>query len=447
MDAAQSPSTRWFGGDGWASVRRNLGWMLASKGVLAVLSLIYLGIVARTLGVTGFGRFALITGAAQALATLVAFQTWQVIVQFGVGAAQAGDEAKLARLFRSSLLLDLASALVGALLATLILELWSEALGISPTLKRATLIFAIIQVVTSRSAALGILRLRDRFSLAAIADSTTPVARLIGAVAVLLIHPTVQGFLVAWAVAEILTAAAYWGMVARIGDLKLLRQGRGLRQLLADHPGFFRFALSTNASSTLGLASKQIPLLVVGGQLGVAAAGTFRLAAQLAQALAKIGQLLSRAAFPEIVKAVRDAHDAAVRRLLWRTVMGSALVGVVIMLLAVLIGGPVLKLVGGKAFAGGSSVLIWMAAAGCVDLVAVGLDTVMTARGHAGRVFLVRIVGAAVMVATAVFTLPQMGEVGMAVAVLAGSVVVTLLLALAGTRRNDAHPPPDQRTA
>ena len=105
---------------------RNLGWLLASRSVLAILSLFYLGIATRSLGVVGFGRFALITGAAQTLATLVAFQSWQVIVQYGVGPLATRDDAALGRLFRGSAILDAASALVGAALAWLILELWAR---------------------------------------------------------------------------------------------------------------------------------------------------------------------------------------------------------------------------------------------------------------------------------------------------------------------------------
>ncbi|MGN6622487.1 MAG: lipopolysaccharide biosynthesis protein, partial [Sphingomonas sp.] len=48
---------------GVRAAARNLGWLLASRGVLAVLSLVYLGIATRTLGVYNFGRFALINGA------------------------------------------------------------------------------------------------------------------------------------------------------------------------------------------------------------------------------------------------------------------------------------------------------------------------------------------------------------------------------------------------
>jgi len=194
---APSPAPRGM----FQAAMRNLGWMLASRSVLAILSLFYLGIATRSLGVTGFGRFALITGAAQTLATLVAFQSWQVVVQYGVRARATGDAPALGRLYRGVAYLDAATALVGVGLAWVILEIWGEALGIGATLKRATLIFAVVQLVTVRSTPLGILRLNDRFALAALADSVTPVVRFLGAIAVWLVHPTVQGFLFAWGLA------------------------------------------------------------------------------------------------------------------------------------------------------------------------------------------------------------------------------------------------------
>jgi O-antigen/teichoic acid export membrane protein len=424
----------------WHAVVRNLGWLLASRGVVAILSLVYLGIATRTLGLVGFGRFALITSAAQALTTLVAFQSWQMIVQFGVDAAQADDSARLGRLFRGSAGLDALGALVGTVLAIVILETWSGALGIGETLKRAALVYTIIQVVTIRSTALGILRLRDRFALAAMADSTNPIVRLVGAVLVMFLHPTLQGFLVVWAVAEVVTAATYWGMVAWTGDLNLLVRARGFRRMLQENPNYMNFAISTNASATLSIASKQLPLLVIGSELGVAAAGTFRLAAQLAQALGKLGQLLSRAAFPEVVRALRASEDVVVRSLLLRTVIVSATVGAVIMMLAITIGSSVLILVGGREFEGGAAVLVWMAAVGAVDLVAVGLDTVLTARGDAARILFIRIAGVGATLAVAFVALPALGETGMALGLLAGSLVVTgSLFRASGRARTVPH--------
>src|SRR3546814_7767311 len=77
--------------------------------------------------------------------------------------------------------LDVLSAGVGIGLAILILAVWGGDFGITPDLMRATLLFAVVQLITIRSTPLGILRLRDRFSLSALADSMTPLVRFVGA--------------------------------------------------------------------------------------------------------------------------------------------------------------------------------------------------------------------------------------------------------------------------
>ncbi len=435
-DARIAPATR-LGG-----IARNLGWLLASRGLAAVLSLGYLAIVTRTLGLTDFGRFAIITGASQVLTVLVGFQTWEMIVRYGSTHVSAGNEDRLARLFRACAFLDAASALVGLALAALILTLWGEALGIGPTLWRATLIYTVIQLLCLRSTPLGILRLRDRFSLAAIADGMTPVTRLIGAGLVALVHPTLQGFLVAWMASELVTAAAYWLMVARTGDLALARRrGGGLRQVFTENPGIIRFAVSTNASSTLGLSSKQIPLLLVGGMAGTTAAGEYRLAAQLAQALTKLSQLLTRAAFPEIVRAVDAGQLRQLGRFLARTVTVASLAAIAVFALVIIAGKPVLALVNGREFGGAYPVLLWLAAAGCIDLITVGFEPVLMAANRAVHAFAVRLAATGVLFAIAFALGPIYGATGVASAVLGYSVVVAVLLGamLARAVRSDGR--------
>ena len=429
MSSPPPPSTGILGG-----ALRNLGWLLASRSVLAVLSLVYLGMAARALGVVGFGRFALITGAAQALATLVSFQTWQIVVQYGVAPLAAGDRAGLARLFRGCAMLDAASALAGVGIATGVLLAFSDAFGIGRDMLPVTLGYAIVQVVTIRSAPIGILRLHDRFSLAALADSMTPVMRFAGAGLALLVAPTVAGFLAAWAAAELVTAATYWIIIARRGDLTLIWRGRGVRRLIDEHPGMIGFALSTNASQTLGLSTKQLPLLLVGGLLGTAEAGVFRLAAQLAQALAKLSQLLARAAFPDIVRHVRETSPAQLARLIRGVLLGSFAGAALILLIVALAGQPVLGLVGGRAFGGGWPILLWLAAAGCIDLATVGIDTVLTAARRATTVFAIRFVALLALLAAIPLLLRHYGATGIAMAVAAGSVVAAVAMIWASTR-------------
>lgn len=441
---SQNPGQPHRGGEGsrLRAVARNLGWMLASRGLSGVLSLIYLAVIARTLGVTDFGRFAIIVGAAQVLTALVGFQTWQIIVRYGAAHLAAGDEERLGRLYRVSALLDAGSAVVGIGLSAFILMQWGEALGVGETLRRAALIFTIVQLLSVRSTPLGILRLRDRFSLAAFADSTMPMARCAGALVVMLVHPTLQGFLVAWMVAELLTAAAFWTMAARTGDLRIARRkGAGLGAIFADNPGFGKFATSTNINATLMLSGKQIPLLLVGGMVGTAAAGQFRLAAQLANALTKLSQLITQAAFPEIVRSIDAGRLVALGRFLRRSVVAGSLIGGVVFVLVILAGGPVLRLMGGEQFAGAYPILLWLAAAACVDLVAVGFEPVLFAAGAAVRAFFVRLVATGVLFATAWLLAPEFGANGVASAVLLYSLSVAVLLGLALVRTVRRAPP------
>lgn len=420
---------------GVRAAARNLGWLLGTRGVIAVLSLLYLGIATRTLGVVNFGRFALINGAVQAIFTFVAFQTWQIVVRYGVDHILAEDDAALARLLRGCLVLDAVSALIGSGIAVAVLEIGRDRLGITPDMMRLTLLYAVVQLVTIRSTAVGILRLRDKFSLAAIADSMQPIMRFIGCAAAAFLMPTVTGFLMAWGAAEIVTAGTYWLMITHTGDMALIARGRfDRRQLMRENPNLSRFVLSTNATSTLGLSSKQVPLLLVGAYVGTAAAGAFRLAFQIAQALTKLSQLLSRAAFPEIVRAVRSPAARNLPRMLTRVFLYSAAAAAVILALVAAAGHPILQLVGGDQFRYGRTVMMWMAAAGCLDLAVVSFEPVLMAAHRSGTALAARTIASIVLVGATVFLLPRVGTAGAGMGMMAGSLTAAVLLGWAVIR-------------
>src|SRR3546814_15562234 len=70
--------------------------------------------------------------------------------------------------------------------------------------------FCRAMLLSIRSTPIGILRLENRFRDAAPSDAVTPVVRVIGAVWAACASPDVAGFLLAWAVADLCTAGAYW---------------------------------------------------------------------------------------------------------------------------------------------------------------------------------------------------------------------------------------------
>jgi O-antigen/teichoic acid export membrane protein len=417
------------------AVLSNLGWMLASKTLSAVFSLIYLAIITRSLGVSGFGRFALITGSAQLLANLLAFQTWQIIVQYGVHHLENDDRARLARLYRAAVVLDVISAVTGIAAAAAILYFFAEQLGMTDTLARATLIFNVIMLFSLRSTPLGIMRLHNRFSLAAAAESAMPTLRLIGAVVVWYVHPTLQGFLIAWAAAELLTAAAHWYAAHKVEGLRaLFRNGRGIGRVIDDNPGIVRYSLDTNFSQTLSMTAKQLPLFLVGGLTGAAAAGAFRLAAQLARSLTILSQMIARAAFPEIVRAVRNLGVSGLADMVAQTIRVAFAVSALVFAIVAVFGQDVLTLVGGADFAQGYRSLLWLAGAACIELVVVAFEPSIMAARRAYFAFYARLIATAVMVGGSFLLVPALGAEGVAAAVLLNSLTQALLLGLVLTR-------------
>src|SRR5688572_6395476 len=100
-----------------ARIARNLLWMISGKGVGAVLSLAYLAIATRTLGVAGFGNFALILSMGGAIALFAQFDSWQAVMRFGADHHHAGRIEALGRLVSVCRLFDVAGFLVGAAVA------------------------------------------------------------------------------------------------------------------------------------------------------------------------------------------------------------------------------------------------------------------------------------------------------------------------------------------
>jgi O-antigen/teichoic acid export membrane protein len=416
------------------SLRRvfgNAGWFLGSRTVVGLLSLFYIGLAARTLGLSGFGAFALVVGLGQAIAGFVTFQTWQIVVRYGMPHFQAGEHDRLDDLILLCALLDAASALAGALLATIAILILAPWFGWTPAVMWQAGLFCAAMLLSLRSTPIGMLRLHDRFAAAAASDSVTPIVRLIGAGVAAICAPGVAGFLIAWACAEIATAIACWWFALKHHPLGL-RSG-AMRRVLAREAGILRFAWLTNAGSTLSLSVRQLVLLIVGSIGGAAAAGAFRIAAQLSQAIAKLTLAFSRAVFPELVRAGAGAVPD-IRRLTARMTMIAMIAGCVAFVLVLLLGRQMLVLLSGQDIPSAYVPMLLLTSAAALELGGVSLEPALTAMGRLGLALILRALAAALQIGLLIALLPYVGLLSAGWAALASSGFALLLTGLAVRR-------------
>lgn len=358
---------------------QNIGWLLSGRAVNAVLSLVYLALATRTLGLDGFGYFALIVALGQTVTGLANFQTWQFVVRWGAGGNGPGEATGFA------IALDFLSVILGTAMAAVLVwstQLW---LPLPDDLLWVAFWFCVVSLLAMRSTPTGLLRLRFEFGRATAAEAVQPIVRAIGAILAALYMPTVLGFIIAWAVAEVAVAIALW--VAAAWHERVDFSQISLFRIPHDYPDAWRFVWSTNMSGSLNVGGKQVMILLVGAIGGEAFAGGFRVASQLGQALVQLAQTVSKAIYPELVHAQEAAHDIA------RRMANIALVGgVLAVLFALFFGRWGLVAIAGPEFRVVYWAMVILAIAGAIELVGASLESLLVSAGKAGTAFLVRAV-------------------------------------------------------
>lgn len=357
---------------------RNIGWLLTGRGVNAVLSIVYLALATRTLGLDHFGYFAIILALGQTVTGLANFQTWQFVVRWGVGEDGPGDATGFA------IALDMLSVALGLVLAAALV--WSAPLWLPLPAELLPVAFGycVVALLSIRTTPTGLLRLRFAYARATAAESVQPIVRAAGAGIAAVAMPTVTGFVLAWAAAEIAVATALWIAASKQEKIDLSRIS--FTRIPRAHPGAWRFVWSTNMSGSLNVGSKQVLILLVGAIGGETAAGGFRVASQLGQALVSLAQTVSKAIYPELVHAQDTAHDMA------RRMANIALIaGVLAVLVTLFFGRTALALIAGPEFRVFWTMVI-LAIAGAIELVGASLESLLVSAGRAGTAFFIRAV-------------------------------------------------------
>jgi O-antigen/teichoic acid export membrane protein len=362
----------------------NIGWLLGGRGINAVLSLVYLALATRTLGLEMFGHFAAIVAIGLVVTGIANFQTWQFIVRWGANGSD-GEVSAATEATGFAIALDLLSVAMGLVLAALLV--WSAPLWLPlpEELLPLTFGYCVISLLSIRTTPLGLLRLRFKYATATAAEAVQPIMRTTGAVLAWIYMPTVTGFILAYAASELAVAIALWIAAARNERIDL--SALSLTRIPARHKDAWRFVWSTNMSGSLTIAGKQITLLLVGAFGGAALLGGFRVASQLGQALVALAQTISKAILPELVHAKEDALVIA------RRMANVALIGgVLAVLVAVVFGRLGLDLIAGAEFRGRGFywALVILSIAGAVELVGASLESLLVSAGRAGTAFVVR---------------------------------------------------------
>lgn len=407
----------------------NTGWLMGARGVNAVLSLVYLALATRALGLERFGLFVLGFTFAQLVVGFASFQTWQVIIRWG----QDEEGRKTATGF--ALALDCITMVVGVTAAALLLTLSGDWFLLPDKMRLMTFLFVIAALISIRSTPTGLLRLHDRYDRAAFADATTSIVRAAGAALVIYIKPGIQTFLAVWGAAELATACMYWWLASRTEPIHLSRISltRLPRERRAAGEKVWSFVIGTSLTAMLSNTSRQLMVFLVGTFGGPALAGIYRVAAQLGDGLLKMAQALLRATYPELVREPEKAKAIASRITRIAVITGAGVV-----MLALAAGKWLILAVAGKAYLAAYFPMVILSAAAAFELAGASLEALLVARGRAVLNFMLRGIPTAVALASLPWAVDWLGATGAALLVLGTSLASVVGFVLSTRDRRSA---------
>jgi O-antigen/teichoic acid export membrane protein len=368
-------------------VLANLAHLLGGKAAAGIMSLIYLVIVARTLGVRDYGVLILVNGYTVFIGSLIAFSGFHGVVRYGALAVEAGDPARLARIVRFMALVEAAFGLLAFAIAVIAVPFVGPRLGWSADAMRVAIPFSLAVFSNVRATPQGLLQIAGRFDLVGLHQAVSPTVRLIGTLIVWACSGGLEAFLIVWLLSSLAEGATMWafGLIA----WRKLAAGQRLRGpwrgLLRDREGFGRFILVTNLDITLRELAPNLAPLTIGWMIGPIGAGLFSLAQRATALLQQPAILLSQASYAVLVDLVAKRRFDQLRRTVWRSALLAGTIATPIVLAFWIAGDRILPLLGGRTFHGGVAIVTLIAGARLAALIASPIASGLTALGKPQR--------------------------------------------------------------
>jgi O-antigen/teichoic acid export membrane protein len=305
----------------------NSGYLFSTTGISAVLGMLQGILVARLLGVDGYGIVGVITLFTGVVNNLVSFRMGELVIKYVGEYTEAGDESRAAAVFKLSALVEMVASVVAFVLLVALAPLAAQYLAKDPSLTGLFIVYGLVVLANLISeSSTGLLQIFDRFRPVAILGLVGNIVTLVVVALVYVLHGGLLGILLAYLIGKTVSAMGLSLVALRESGRRWGQDWwrRSLDPIKSQYRQLTHFAVSTNISASISLITKDSELLWVSLFRGPAETGYYRLALTLSNLVQMPVSPLPQATYPELSRQAARGEWSAMRRLLRQ---GSYLAG------------------------------------------------------------------------------------------------------------------------
>lgn len=420
----------------WRGFAKNSAMILGSRVTFGLLNLATNALVIQVFGLAELGVVLLLQAYTRIFSEIVKFQSWQAVLRFGAAAQERGDETGLSRLVGFTLGLDIVSFAI-AIVAAVALAPWAAGwFDWPPDVAAFAPVFVVSLIFITHATPNGVMRLYNRVDTLAIQYSLNSVLRFACVGAAALFGGDVFHVVLAWFTGSVLSGCYLFVVTAReLARQRLVPTMRvSWTRIGHEHPGIWRFLIVQNISTGIALILNYGTTVVVGGQIGAAAAATWEIARQIGGALAKPARLLGPLLFPELSRLAAREEWLQMRSLLkGQLVVSTAVLLVVATILLALL--PLgIRLIFGAEAAEETWLFRLAVIGGLLALLGFLLEPAFLSANKPGTLLLTQIAGIVAFVVVALVSYPIVELTGLGLALLAYHLTYQALMLLIGRK-------------
>ena len=285
----------------WSKLIRNIVSGFVGETGAAVLSVITTIAIIWIIGDYRNGVFVLAQSYMTIIDGLINFQSWQAVIKYGSEYIEQKDNASLASIIKMGMLVDIITAILGMIVAVLILPFVSQLLNWSSELQICALVFSIEILFHFSGASIGVLRLYDKFNYVAVQKIVVAFLKLLAVLGYYLLggHQLVYlaiSYVCASIIGHILLTVLSFYAIQKSGRFTV----RAL--LAADTKGyrkkFWDFALWTNLTSSIDIPVKQLDVFIL-SSISMEIVSVFKVFKQIGNVLVQLSIPISQAIMPQ----------------------------------------------------------------------------------------------------------------------------------------------------
>lgn len=400
---------------------------------IAGIMLLSMSLAARSLGPAQFGAMALVLATGRVSERLLRFEAWQPLIRFVAAEEEGASPHRLARLYAYGLMLDVASAVLAAILSVVFGIVAGSAIGLQPDQIGLVAIYACAIALNIRGMSSAALRMSGKFRTLAYIQLAGGLLRLALALVLYLNGAGLRDFIIVWTVAQIFDALLF-----NIIGFRTLHQ-RAIPNPLrvswlglpSQFPGFLRFAFSTNLSSTMRTLTHEADTLLVGFFAGPGAAGLYHLSRRIAKVAQQSGDMIQTVIYPDLARMWAAMKLARVKKMVRWVQIAMAGFGVAALVAIGILGKPLLGMLFGESYVAAWPLLMTQVVAVTLLLHAAPSRSALLAMNRPTYVLGVAFASTVIFFAVALYALPQFGAIGANYAHIAFGLTTAICLDLA----------------